>query len=96
MDMLDKAIALYDTSSELYVVAKEDRHDLQEAQQLELLAKSHRHTIRPGMEKTIEAERERRRRGSSRSSLQRNFSSSSLTSLGSLGRSIANLNISSH
>jgi Tetratricopeptide repeat len=42
MNMLDRAIAGYEETSALFVIAKEDRHEVMEAQQLDLLAKSGR------------------------------------------------------
>jgi tetratricopeptide (TPR) repeat protein len=65
-ELIDRAIAGYDTSSDNYVMAKEDRHDIVEAQQLELLTKNGRYTIRQDMQQTVARNQRvaRRRRGS--------------------------------
>lgn len=83
IELIDRAIAGYDTSSDDYLTAKEDRHSIVEAQQLELLTKNGRYTIRQDMQQTVAnnqrvARRERRRHNSNREKPKRRGSFSGL------------------
>lgn len=61
INLLDRAIAGYDPTGPCYVLAKEDRHEVMEAQQLDLLAKSGR-VSKAVVDKNAKSKRESRRK----------------------------------
>lgn len=74
LELIDRAIGAYDPSSEISVIAKEDRHEFMEAQQLELLAKAGRLTKAVAEKSTQNQRASRRKRVSGRSPLKRRSS----------------------